>query len=155
MDEAVQEAKLLRQVNALIVAHLRGQNLGQAASAVAADTMTPLSAADSVPGDQLLRLVAKVPSTLPRSLPQICLARSKPLLLATWFNPHQGLAAERGGAAASLFDSAAGYGGVVPPLRSSAVDFRYDPQLYVPAARTCVALVVSEVVTQDHVVCRM
>jgi hypothetical protein len=60
MDEAVQEAKLLRQVNALIVAHLRGQNLGQAASAVASATMTPLSAADSVPADHLLRLVARV-----------------------------------------------------------------------------------------------
>ncbi|GJN23275.1 hypothetical protein PR202_gb10911 [Eleusine coracana subsp. coracana] len=93
MDEAVQEAKLLRQVNALIVAHLRGQNLAQAASAVAAATMTPLSAADSIPSDHLLRLVAK------------------------------GLAAERGGGAASVFDSAAGYGGVVPPLGSSAVDF--------------------------------
>jgi len=40
MDEAVQEAKLLRQVNALIVAHLRGQSLGQAAAAVAV-AMTP------------------------------------------------------------------------------------------------------------------
>jgi hypothetical protein len=35
----------------------------------------------------------------------------------------QGLAAERGGAV-SVFDSAAGYGGVVPPLGSTAVDFR-------------------------------
>ncbi|TVU44976.1 hypothetical protein EJB05_04441 [Eragrostis curvula] len=93
MDEAVQEAKLLRQVNALIVAHLRGQNLGQAASAVAAATMTPLSAVDSVPADHLISLVAK------------------------------GLAAERGGGA-SAFDSAAGgYGGVMPALGSSAVDF--------------------------------
>ncbi|KAG2545813.1 cleavage stimulation factor subunit 50-like [Panicum virgatum] len=92
MDEAVQEAKLLRQVNALIVAHLRGQRLGQAAAAVAAaTTMTPLSDADSVPANHLLRLVAK------------------------------GLAAERGGAA-SAFDSA-GFGGVVPPLGSGAVDF--------------------------------
>jgi len=91
MDEAVQEAKLLRQVNALIVAHLRGQSLGQAAAAVAAATMTPLSAADSVPSNHLLRFVAK------------------------------GLAAERGGAA-SAFDSA-GFGGVVPPLGSGAVDF--------------------------------
>nr|CAB3498166.1 unnamed protein product [Digitaria exilis] len=93
MDEAaVQEAKLLRQVNALIVAHLRGQSLGQAAAAVAAATMTPLSAADSVPDNHLLRLVAK------------------------------GLAAERAGGAVSAFDSA-GFGGVVPTLGSSAVDF--------------------------------
>ncbi|XP_062212447.1 cleavage stimulation factor subunit 50 [Phragmites australis] len=94
MDEAVQEAKLLRQVNALIVAYLRGQNLAQAASAVAAATMTPLSAADSVPDNHLLRLVAK------------------------------GLATERGGGVASAFDSSGGgYGGLVPPLGSSAVDF--------------------------------
>ncbi|KAL6894108.1 hypothetical protein ACP4OV_008206 [Aristida adscensionis] len=94
MDEAVQEAKLLRQVNALILAHLRGQSHAQAAAAVAAATMTPLSAADSFAPDQLLRLVAK------------------------------GLAAERGGGAASAFDSAdAGYGGLAPPLGSSAVDF--------------------------------
>ena len=45
MDEAVQEAKLLRQVNALIVAHLRGQSLGQAAAAVAV-AMTPMSTAE-------------------------------------------------------------------------------------------------------------
>lgn len=71
MDEAaVQEAKLLRQVNALIVAHLRGQSLGQAAAAVAAATMTPLSAADSVPDNHLLRLVAKV---FPHTLPLSCL----------------------------------------------------------------------------------
>ncbi|RLN40450.1 hypothetical protein C2845_PM01G27890 [Panicum miliaceum] len=91
MDEAVQEAKLLRQVNALIVAHLRGHSLGQAAAAVAAATMTPLSAAESVPANHLLRLVAK------------------------------GLAAERGGAASAL--DSAGFGGVVPPLGSGAVDF--------------------------------
>uniref|UniRef100_A0A3B6MY18 Cleavage stimulation factor 50 kDa subunit n=1 Tax=Triticum aestivum TaxID=4565 RepID=A0A3B6MY18_WHEAT len=57
MDAAVQEAKLLRQVNALIVAHLRDQNLTQAATAVAAATMTPRADA-SVP-NHLLRLVAK------------------------------------------------------------------------------------------------
>jgi hypothetical protein len=74
MDEAVQEAKLLRQVNALIVAHLRGQNLGQAASAVASATMTPLSAADSVPADHLLRLVARV--TLCPPPPSSCLGIS-------------------------------------------------------------------------------
>jgi hypothetical protein len=65
MDAAVQEAKLLRQVNALIVAHLRDHNLTQAAAAVAAATMTPLAPPepdgdDSVPANQLLRLVAKV-----------------------------------------------------------------------------------------------
>lgn len=93
MNEAVQEAKLLRQVNALIVAHLRSQNLGQAAAAVAAATMTPISAAESVPANHLLRLVAK------------------------------GLAAEHGGGdAASAFDSA-GFGVAVQPPGSSAVDF--------------------------------
>ncbi|KAL5216962.1 hypothetical protein ABZP36_017646 [Zizania latifolia] len=101
MDAAVQEAKLLRQVNALIVAHLRDQNLTQAASAVAAATMTPLASADdSIPTKHLLRLVAK------------------------------GLAAElgdatRGGEASAVFDSgtAAGYGGLMPPLGINAVDF--------------------------------
>jgi len=67
MDEAVQEAKLLRQVNALIVAHLRGQSLGQAAAAVAAAAVAALSAADSVPSNHLLRLVAKVPPPSPSS----------------------------------------------------------------------------------------
>jgi hypothetical protein len=41
MDAAVQEAKLLRQVNALIMAHLHDQNLTQAAVTVTAATMTP------------------------------------------------------------------------------------------------------------------
>ena len=67
MDEAVEEAKLLLQVNALIVAHLRGQRLGQAAAAVAAAAVAALSAADSVPSNHLLRLVAKVPPPSPSS----------------------------------------------------------------------------------------
>uniref|UniRef100_A0ACD5X4G2 Uncharacterized protein n=1 Tax=Avena sativa TaxID=4498 RepID=A0ACD5X4G2_AVESA len=101
MDAAVQEAKLLRQVNALIVAHLRDQNLTQAAAAVAAATMTPISPAkaDAALPNSLLRLVAK------------------------------GLAAEReeaamGGGAPAAFDSAAaGGGGLARPLVTGAVDF--------------------------------
>nr|ABF98940.1 Cleavage stimulation factor, 50 kDa subunit, putative, expressed [Oryza sativa Japonica Group] len=103
MDAAVQEAKLLRQVNALIVAHLRDHNLTQAAAAVAAATMTPLAPPepdgdDSVPANQLLRLVAK------------------------------GLAVEReetgrGGGAFDSAAAAAGYGGLLPPLGTNAVDF--------------------------------
>ncbi|KQK13141.1 hypothetical protein BRADI_1g08294v3 [Brachypodium distachyon] len=98
MDAAVQEAKLLRQVNALIVAHLREQNLTQAATAVAAATMTPLSPAkaDASLPNHLLRLVAK------------------------------GLAAERdeGGGAPATFESAAdGGGGLGRPLGTNAVDF--------------------------------
>jgi len=81
MNEAVQEAKLLRQVNALIVAHLRSQNLGQAAAAVAAATMTPISAAESVPANQLLRLVAKVPPLSPSSCLGFVLHGPKPSLL--------------------------------------------------------------------------
>jgi cleavage stimulation factor subunit 1 len=70
MDAAVQEAKLLRQVNALIVAHLRDQNLTQAAAAVAAATMTPLPAGkdDAALPNHLLRLVAKVLPSSPPSL---------------------------------------------------------------------------------------
>uniref|UniRef100_A0A0E0KJ64 Cleavage stimulation factor 50 kDa subunit n=1 Tax=Oryza punctata TaxID=4537 RepID=A0A0E0KJ64_ORYPU len=101
MDAAVQEAKLLRQVNALIVAHLRDHNLTQVAAAVAAATMTPLTPPepdDPVPANQLLHLVAK------------------------------GLAAEREetGRGGGAFDSAAaagGYGGLLPPLGTNAVDF--------------------------------
>jgi cleavage stimulation factor subunit 1 len=57
LDQTLQEGKLYRQVNALIVAHLRDNNLTQAASAVATATMTPLNA-DSPP-NKLLELVAK------------------------------------------------------------------------------------------------
>uniref|UniRef100_A0A0D9VZ53 Cleavage stimulation factor 50 kDa subunit n=1 Tax=Leersia perrieri TaxID=77586 RepID=A0A0D9VZ53_9ORYZ len=140
MDAAVQEAKLLRQVNALIVAHLRDQSLTQAASAVAAATMTPLAPPDdssSIPTNQLLRLVAKVPPSALFSLrrPSSRLwghaSGTKPSLsLLCWFA--QGLAVEReeagrgeGGGASVMFDSAAavGFGGLLPPLGTNAVDF--------------------------------
>jgi hypothetical protein len=87
MNEAVQEAKLLRQVNALIVAHLRSQNLGQAAAAVAAATMTPISAAESVPANHLLRLVAKVPPFSPSSCLVFVLNGPKPSLLVRRASP--------------------------------------------------------------------
>ncbi|KAM3278165.1 hypothetical protein ACQJBY_045808 [Aegilops geniculata] len=96
MDAAVQEAKLLRQVNALIVAHLRDQNLTQAATAVAAATMTPKADA-SVP-NHLLRLVAK----------GLAAEREE---------------AARGGGAPAAFDSGAGGGGPARPLGTNAVDF--------------------------------
>ncbi|KAI4984930.1 hypothetical protein ZWY2020_017560 [Hordeum vulgare] len=95
MDAAVQEAKLLRQVNALIVAHLRDQNLTQAAAAVAAATMTPK--ADASLPNHLLRLVAK----------GLAAEREE---------------AARGGGAPPAFDSAGG-GGLARPLGTSAVDF--------------------------------
>ncbi|CAM0876300.1 unnamed protein product [Alopecurus aequalis] len=98
MDAAVQEAKLLRQVNALIVAHLRDQNLTQAAAAVAAATMTPVSADAALP-NHLLRLVAK----------GLAVEQEE---------------AARGGGAPAAFDSAgAGGGGLVRPLGTNAVDF--------------------------------
>lgn len=57
LEQTLQEAKLLRQVNALIVAHLRDNTLNQAATAVATATMTPLSTESSP--NRLLELVAK------------------------------------------------------------------------------------------------
>eukprot|EP00252_Welwitschia_mirabilis_P022183 TRINITY_DN5937_c0_g1_i2.p1 TRINITY_DN5937_c0_g1~~TRINITY_DN5937_c0_g1_i2.p1 ORF type:complete len:205 (+),score=45.31 TRINITY_DN5937_c0_g1_i2:59-673(+) len=57
LEQALQDAQLLREVNALIVAHLRDHNLTQAATAVAIATMTPLSV--EVPPKKLLDLVSK------------------------------------------------------------------------------------------------
>ncbi|ONK67395.1 uncharacterized protein A4U43_C06F19720 [Asparagus officinalis] len=57
LEQTLQEAKLLRQVNSLIIAHLRDQNLSQAAAAVATATMTPLGT--EAPPNRLLELVAK------------------------------------------------------------------------------------------------
>ncbi|XP_020577173.1 cleavage stimulation factor subunit 50 isoform X4 [Phalaenopsis equestris] len=57
LENALQEGKLRRQINDLIVAHLRGDNLNQAASVVATATMTPLTT--EVSPNRLLELVAK------------------------------------------------------------------------------------------------
>ncbi|KAH9298174.1 hypothetical protein KI387_029856, partial [Taxus chinensis] len=57
LEQALQYSHLLRQVNALIVAHLRGNNLSQAAMAVATATMTPLNV--ELPSNKLLDLVCK------------------------------------------------------------------------------------------------
>nr|CAD1819428.1 unnamed protein product [Ananas comosus var. bracteatus] len=104
LEQTLQEGTLLRQVNALIVTHLRDHNLNQAmlaATAVASATMTPLNA--EAPPNKLLELVAK------------------------------GLAAERdeasrgvssGGVGVDSFGGMlAGYGMVHLP--TNAVDFRY------------------------------
>ncbi|GAB4845359.1 Cleavage stimulation factor subunit 50 [Ancistrocladus abbreviatus] len=56
-EQIVLDGKLYREVNALIVAHLRENNLSQAAVAVASATMTPLNV--EVPPNRLLDLVAK------------------------------------------------------------------------------------------------
>ncbi|GMH21899.1 hypothetical protein Nepgr_023742 [Nepenthes gracilis] len=56
-EQTVLDGKLYCQVNALIVAHLRENNLNQAAGAVASATMTPLNV--EVPPNRLLDLVAK------------------------------------------------------------------------------------------------
>lgn len=56
-EQTLQEGKLYRYVNNLIVAHLRDNNLTQAASAVASATMTPLNIEASP--NKLLELVAK------------------------------------------------------------------------------------------------
>ncbi|KAK4726799.1 hypothetical protein R3W88_031716 [Solanum pinnatisectum] len=57
LEHKLQAGKLFRHVNSLIVAHLRDNNLNQAASAVASATMTPMSA--EAPPNKLLELVAK------------------------------------------------------------------------------------------------
>ncbi|KAJ4713229.1 cleavage stimulation factor subunit 50 [Melia azedarach] len=57
LEQTLQDGKLFRQVNCLIVAHLRDNNLSQAASAVASATMTPLNV--EAPPNRLIELVAK------------------------------------------------------------------------------------------------
>ncbi|KAJ4800924.1 Cleavage stimulation factor subunit 50 [Rhynchospora pubera] len=57
LDQTLQEGKLLRQLDALIVSHLRDHNHTQASMAVASATMTPLST--EAPSNRLLQLVAK------------------------------------------------------------------------------------------------
>lgn len=57
LEQTLQDGKLLRLLNCLIVAHLRHNNLTQAASAVASATMTPLNA--DAPPNKLIQLVAK------------------------------------------------------------------------------------------------
>ncbi|XP_061357056.1 cleavage stimulation factor subunit 50 isoform X1 [Gastrolobium bilobum] len=57
LEHTVQDGKLYRHLNSLIVAHLRDNNLTQAASAVASATMTPLNV--EAPPNKLLELFAK------------------------------------------------------------------------------------------------
>ncbi|WVZ18994.1 hypothetical protein V8G54_006316 [Vigna mungo] len=56
-EQAVLDGKLYRHLNSLIVAHLRDNNLTQAASVVASATMTPLNV--EAPPNRLLDLVSK------------------------------------------------------------------------------------------------
>ncbi|XP_027363027.1 cleavage stimulation factor subunit 50 isoform X2 [Abrus precatorius] len=56
-EQTVQDGKHYRHLNSLIVAHLRDNNLTQAASAVATATMTPLNV--EAPPNRLLDLLAK------------------------------------------------------------------------------------------------
>ncbi|KAH0975829.1 hypothetical protein GBA52_017728 [Prunus armeniaca] len=57
LEQVLQDAKLHRQINSLIVAHLRDNNLYQANNVVASATMTSLN--DEAPPNKLLELVAK------------------------------------------------------------------------------------------------
>ncbi|KAK6148631.1 hypothetical protein DH2020_019543 [Rehmannia glutinosa] len=97
LEQSLQDGKLYRHVNALIVAHLRDNNFNQAASAVASATMTPLNV--EAPPNKLLDLVAKG------------LAVEKDEML-------------RGVSSTTLFDSSipTGYGSIPAP-RVVAVDF--------------------------------
>ncbi|KAK2972653.1 hypothetical protein RJ640_017278, partial [Escallonia rubra] len=103
LEQTLQDGKLYRHVNALIVAHLRDNNLNQAASAVASATMTPLNV--EAPPNKLLELVTKG------------LAVEKDEML-------------RGVSSSGLFDSnmpmPAAYGSIPAP-RAVAVDFRQSP----------------------------
>ncbi|KAG8488174.1 hypothetical protein CXB51_018341 [Gossypium anomalum] len=98
LEKTLQEGNLFRQLNCLIVAHLRHHNLTQAARAVASATMTPLDV--EAPPNKLLELVAKG------------LAVEKDETL-------------RGVPSSTLFDlgTALGYG-LNPDPRVSSVDFR-------------------------------
>uniref|UniRef100_A0A1D1ZDC7 Cleavage stimulation factor 50 kDa subunit n=1 Tax=Anthurium amnicola TaxID=1678845 RepID=A0A1D1ZDC7_9ARAE len=58
LEQALQEGKLLRQVNALIISHLGSHSHHQAAAAVASATMTPLNSVETLP-NRLIDLVAK------------------------------------------------------------------------------------------------
>ncbi|KAL6012036.1 hypothetical protein ACLOJK_002507 [Asimina triloba] len=98
LEQTLQDGKLLRQVNALMVAHLRDQNLNQA-SAVASATMTPLNV--EAPPNKLIDLVAK----------GLAVERDE---------------ASRGIQPAALFDSAAGIPvgyGSIPAAPINAIDF--------------------------------
>ncbi|KAJ8448889.1 hypothetical protein Cgig2_030745 [Carnegiea gigantea] len=99
-EQILQEGKLYRDVSALIVAHLRDNNLNQAASAVAAATMTPLDV--EVPPNRLLDLISK----------GLAVEKGEPV---------------KGVSASMLLDSGsavpAAYGSVPVP-RTTAVDFR-------------------------------
>ncbi|KAI3454799.1 hypothetical protein Pfo_011462 [Paulownia fortunei] len=97
LEQTLQDGKLYRHVNALIVAHLRDNNFNQAASAVASATMTPLNV--EAPPNKLLELVAKG------------LAVEKDEML-------------RGVSSTTLYDSSipTGYGSIPAP-RVVAVDF--------------------------------
>ncbi|XP_078430137.1 transducin/WD40 repeat-like superfamily protein [Wolffia australiana] len=58
LDKLLQEGKLRRLADALIVSHLRGHHHHQAAASVAAATMTPLNSGNDLPG-RLMELIAK------------------------------------------------------------------------------------------------
>lgn len=55
-EQTVEDGKLYRHLNSLIVAHLRHNNLTQAATAVASATMTPFNV--QAPPNKILQLVA-------------------------------------------------------------------------------------------------
>ncbi|KHG20393.1 hypothetical protein F383_02344 [Gossypium arboreum] len=111
LEKILQEGNLFRQLNCLIVAHLRHHNLTQAARAVASATMTPLDV--EAPPNKLLELVAKG------------LAVEKDETL-------------RGVPSSTLFDlgTALGYG-LNPDPRVSSVDFRQYPLAKFPCFFPC------------------
>ncbi|KAL9231525.1 hypothetical protein vseg_006747 [Gypsophila vaccaria] len=98
-EQILHEGKLYRDVNSFIVAHLRDNNLSQAASAVASATMTPLDV--EVPPNRLLELVSK----------GLAVEKGEPI---------------RGVSSSMLFDSSSSVPvayGSIPVPRISAIDF--------------------------------
>ncbi|KAF7134822.1 hypothetical protein RHSIM_Rhsim08G0143500 [Rhododendron simsii] len=124
LEQTLQDGNLYRRVNAFIVAHLRDNNLNQAASAVSSATMTPLNV--EAPPNKLLELVAKG------------LAVEKDEML-------------RGVSSSPLFDSGAaipaGYGSIPEP-RVVAVDFRQYVSPNYPPTTSVYALLFLKIANQ-------
>lgn len=107
LEQTLQDGKLFRQVNSLIVAHLRDNNLSQAANAVASATMTPLNV--EAPPNRLTELVAKglavEKDEILRGVPSNSLYDTSTLIPATAAAAYGSIPAPRAAAAAVDFSA--------------------------------------------------